>query len=277
MGIMDGDFLRGTVGSSVFKKHRNQQVVQGKSKKKQIDMTAASYDSAFVFGRASTLASTIRVLNSDLIAFYDGAMISRFTGECNYILQQAATMGGKKFNFSPEAFSRLNGFEFNNDSPVKNYLFAQPITSFTGNLVNIDVPEIHIPNDLRFPPRARYCIVAFKVCLFDLQTDTYKDQAIKSFEIELKYPATTVPATQLSFEATQGCLCIISLGLFYLEKTFAGNTVVNSTSFSPSAILKAVFCPGELIQQDWTKIDYHTKKNRKFKKSKQKEGGDQTT
>jgi hypothetical protein len=274
MAIVDGNFLRGTVGGSVFKKHRNKQVVQGKSKKKQIDMTIASYDAAFVFGRASTFASTVRIANSNLTAFYDGGMISRFTGECNHILQQAAIKAGKKFNYGPEAFSRLNGFEFNTDSPVKNHLFAQPITSFEGNQVNIAVPEMYIPNDLKFPARAKYCILAFNVCLFDLENDLYKTQEIQSFEIELKHPPYTVPARQLSFNAAPGCLCIISLGLFYLEKTFAGNAVINNTSFSPSAILKADYCPGEIVPQPgWTKIDYNKKKKRKFKKAKPEEVG----
>lgn len=274
MGIMDGKFLRGTVGGSVFKKRRNKQIVQGKSKKKQIDMTVASYDAAFVFGRASTLASSIRIATSNLTPFYDGNMISRFTGECNYILQQATIDAGKNFNFTEDAFNRLNGFEFNQDSPVKKYLFAQPITSFEGNQLTISIPEMQVPNDLKFPERARYCIIAFHVCLLDLKNDLYKSQEIQSFEIEWILPAYTIPARQLSFEAAAGCLYIVSLGLFYLEKTFAGNAVINSTAFSPSAILKAGFCPGEIVQQDaWTKIAYNKKKKRKFKKEKPEEEG----
>lgn len=268
---MDGKFLRGTVGSSVFKKRRNKQIVQGKSKKKQIDMTAASYDAAFVFGRASTLASNIRIALGNLTPFYDGNMISRFTGECNYILQQATVDAGKNFNFTEDAFNRLNGFEFNIDSPVRNYLFAQPLCSFDDGQLTITVPEMHIPNELRFPERARYGVIAFHVCLLDLKNDLYKNQEIQSFEVEWKLPAYTIPARQLSFEAAPGCLYIVSLGLFYLEKTFAGNAVINSTAFSPSAILKAGFCPGEVAPQNgWTKIEYNKKKKRRFKKEDKK-------
>lgn len=263
---MDGKFLRGTVGGTIFKKRRNKQIVQGKSKKKQIDMTVASYDAAFVFGRASTLASNIRTAISNITPFYDGNMISRFTGECNYILQQATTDAGKNFNFSQDAFNRLNGFEFNLDSPVRNYLFAQPLCSFDGNQLNINVPEMNIPNELRFPERARYCIIAFHVCLLDLKNNLYRSQEIQSFEVEWSLPSYILPARQLSFEAAAGCLHLVSLGLFYMEKTFAGNAVINRSAFSPSAILKADFCPGEIVQQDdWTKIEYNTRKKRSYK------------
>lgn len=264
MAIFDGKFIRGTAGPAIYKKHGNKQVVQGKSEKEQIDMTQATFDAAFVFGRASTLASYIRVAVDPIIRFYDGGMISRFTGECNQVLQKAATGKDNVFDFSQDYFSRLNGFEFNKDSPVKKHLFVQPMVSLTEQQVTIDLPEIQVPNDLKFPPDASNCIMAFSVTLFGLNHDQYKSQEIQSFEIELKAKPYTVPAQQLVFEGAAGALCIIALGLYYFEKTFAGKAIINNKGFSPSAVLKAAFCPGEAsTEKKWTKMVFNEKRRRK--------------
>ncbi len=264
MATFDGKFIRGVAGGLVFKKTGNKQTVQGKSKKEQIDMTPATYSAAFVFGRASTLAAYIRADIDPIISFYDGGMIYRFTGECNQILQSASVDKHKAFDFSQNYFSRLNGFEFNNISPVKNYLFTQPHVSLTEQNVTIDIPEIQVLKELKFPPNARYCTVAFNVMLLDLENNEYKDQEVQSFEIENKYKPFTFPGQQLKFEAAPGTLCIIALALYYSEKTFAGNAVINNKKLSPAAILKADFCPGEVVKQDgWHEMVFNEKKKRK--------------
>ena len=114
MATFDGKFIRGAAGDLIFKKNGKKQVIQGKSKKDQIDMTQATFDAAFIFGRSSTLASYIRAGAEPIIRFNDGGMISRFTGECNQILQQAIKGKDNEFDFNQDYFSRLNGFEFNN-------------------------------------------------------------------------------------------------------------------------------------------------------------------
>ena len=276
MATFDGKFIRGAAGDLIFKKNGKKQVVQGKSKKAKIDMTQATFDAAFVFGRASTLASYIRGNAEKIVRFYDGGMISRFTGECNQILQKATISKDNLHDFSQDYFSRLNGFEFNDVSPVKSYLFAQPVVSFTEQTVSIDLPEIQIPKDIKFMPSATYCVVAFNVTLFDLKNDQYKNQEIQTFEIELKEPQFTFPAQQLNFEGAPGALCVIALGLYYFEKTFAGKAMINNKDLSPSAILKAAFCPGEIeISNKWSKMVFNEKKKRKIKKAKKQ--SDQTT
>ena len=276
MATFDGKFIRGAAGDVIFRKQGKKQVVQGKSKKAQIDMTQATFDAAFIFGRASTLAWYMRAGMDNIVRFYDGGMISRFTGECNQILQKAATGKDNKFDFSQDYFSRLNGFEFNMESPVKNHLFAQPVVSLAEQRVTIDLPEMQISKDLKFPANASYCIVAFNVMLLDLDNDKCENQEIQSFEIDLTDKQLTVPAQQLNFEGAPGALCVIALGLYYFEKTFAGKAMINNKSLSPSALLKAAFCPGQTVsQENWTKMVFNEKKKRKKLVKKKKKEADQ--
>lgn len=276
MATFDGKFIRGAAGDVIFRKQGKKQIVQGKSKKAQIDMTQATFDAAFIFGRASTLALYLRAAVDRIIRFYDAGMVSRLTGECNQILQKAATGKDNVFDFNQDYFSRLNGFEFNMESLVRNHFFAQPIVSLTEQKVIVDLPEIQIAKDLKFPTNANYCIVAFSVTLFDLDNDKYDTQEIQSFEIELSDKQFTVPAQQLTFEGAPGALCVIALGLYYFEKTFAGKAMINNKSLSPSAVLKAAFCPGQNVsQENWSKMVFNEKKKRKKLVKKKKNEGDQ--
>lgn len=271
MARIIGKFIRGMAGDLTFRKVNGKQVVQGKSKKEQIDMTAATYNAAYIFGRASTLACYIRAAADPIIGFNDGGMVSRFTGECNQILQQAATADDNVFDYSQHLFNRLNGFEFNIGSPVKNYLFAQPIVTLSEQNVTIDLPEIKIPKELKFPENAQYCMVAFSVSLFDLNSNKYISNEIKSFEVEWNLKAFSFPAQQLVFDGSPGCLCVIALALYYSERTFAGKAVLNNKNLSPSAILKADFCPGEtVLKKGWQDMDFNEKRKRKKAKKEKK-------
>lgn len=279
MAIRDGKFIRGIAGDVTFRELNGKQLIQGKTKKAQIDMTPATYDAAYVFGRASTLARYIRDNNHSIIRFYDSLMISRFTGECNQIVQQATTTQEGVFDYSQDNFNRLNGFEFNSSSPVKNYLFAQPLVTLTEQTLTVDLPEMQIPKELKFPANAQYCTLAFCVTLYDLNNDQYSRDEIKVVEIELKHPTSTHPPQQLVFESAPGCLCVIALALYYSEKTFAGKAVINNKQLSPAAILKAEICSGEATaDKKWHKMSFNAKRKRKkIKKKAKKESDDQTT
>ncbi|TCC92177.1 hypothetical protein EZ428_10640 [Pedobacter frigiditerrae] len=264
MARMAGKFISGIVGPVIFKKVGNRQLVVSKHKGELIQMTAATYNAAYVFGLASTLSSYIRHGAENLLAHYDGGMVSRLTGECNGILQKATIDAGETFSFDQDYFSRLNGFEFNVASPVKRYLFAQPEVITKDEDLLISLPEMLVPRDLTFAPNARYCTVAFEVILIDLKSKQYLRQDAQSFEIELQKDPFGLPPQQLVFKGAPGAIYFVSLGLFYAEKTFAGKAVLNSQDLHPAAILRAGFCPGDPTERsNWQKMSFKDRKKRK--------------
>lgn len=265
MARMSGKFISGIVGPVIFKKVGNRQLVVSKHKGELISMTAATYNAAYVFGLASTLSKYIRLGAANVLAYYDGGMVSRLTGECNGILQKATIDAGETFSFEQDYFSRLNGFEFNATSPVKRYLFAQPEVTTTDEQLLISLPELLVPRDLTFAPNAKYCTVAFEVTLIDLKSKQYLRQEVQSFEVELQQDPFSLAPQQLIFEGAPGAIYIVSLGLFYAEKTFAGKAVLNKQDLHPAAILRAGFCPGEATERssNWQKMNFNDKKKRK--------------
>lgn len=171
-------------------------------------------------------------------------MISRFTGENALVLNSALIRETQTFDFSIAAFDKLNGFEFNMLSPVRKLLFAQPAVSITDNAIKIVLPEMHIPQDLKFPPEVKNCVVALQLALFDLENYKWFAQKTQTIEIKYKYQPLTVPSAEFSFDTQTGCLCVITITLRYFTETFAGNLGINSKSFNPAAILKAFMIPG---------------------------------
>ena len=254
-------YIRGLVGDSVFKKVGKTQIVQGKSKKK-IRQTVATKKAAGIFGKASNLASDIRVLLSQTIGEHDSMAISRFTGENALILNSALIRESQTFDFSNAVFDKLNGFEFNIDSPVRRLLFAQPTVTITSDAIKIALPEMHIPKDLKFPTEGNNCILAFQVALFDLENYRCRKQETQSIEIRYEYKPLTVPATEFNFDTQAGCLCVITVTLRYYTKTFAGNLGINSKSFNPAAILKAFMIPGTVnpdATDGWREMSFNVK------------------
>lgn len=264
MAKVVGKFVSGVVGPVIFKKVRNRQLVVAKPKAGKIKMTQATYNASYIFGRASKIAYYIRGGTYGIMRFYDSGMISRFTGECNRIVQKATNAAYEVVSADQDYFNPLNGFEFNQSSPVKRYLFAQPQVTLTEQEVIIDFPSMLIPKDLVFIPHASYCTVAFRVSLFDLKTYKYLNQEIQSFEVELQKDSFDFEAQLLKFIGAPGALCIVYISLLYAEKTFAGRAVLNSQDVSPAAILRAAFCPGEALPKEkWKPISFEKKKTRK--------------
>nr|WP_068886941.1 hypothetical protein [Pedobacter panaciterrae] len=261
MGKLDGKYIRGLVGDTVFKKVGKKQVVQGKSKKK-IKQTVATKKAAGVFGKASNMASDIRVALAQTIGEHDGMAISRFTGENALVLNSALIRETQTFDFSNAAFDKLNGFEFNIDSPVRKFLFAQPAVTTTEEAINVTLPEMHIPRDLKFPTEGKNCILAFQAALFDLENYRRLKQDAQSVEIKYEYKPLTIPTTEFNFTSEPGCLCVITVTLRYFVKTFAGNLGINSKSFNPAAILKAFMIPGTVnpdATKSWREMSFNVK------------------
>ncbi|TCC92350.1 hypothetical protein EZ428_11530 [Pedobacter frigiditerrae] len=69
---------------------------------------------------------------------------------------------------------------------------------------------------------------------------------------------------QLMFKSAPGAIYLVSMGLFYSERTFVGKAVLSNQNLHPAAILRAGFCLGETIERNnWRKIIFsHRKKER---------------
>jgi len=256
MAKFDGKFLTGIVGPAVYKKYRNMQVVTAKSRLTKKQQTKNTHKAATQFGIASTLAEQFRRDAYEVITdFYDGTMVYRFRTDVQKALRQAFDAQSEAYHFTANSFDRLNGFEFNADSPVMDNFFVQPEQTIEGNILTIKLPEIHVSKDMKFPVKASSCLLNIAVSMFDLTYGNRTMCPIQSIEIPNGSGDNVIPAQELSFEIEPGCLCISMFSFQFIQKTFAGNLLINSKSFNPVAVFRAVIADGTVDQEKTKKWD----------------------
>ncbi|WP_235884616.1 DUF1398 domain-containing protein [Pedobacter hiemivivus] len=256
MAKFDGKFLTGVIGPAVFKKYRNMQLVTGKSRLTKEKQTENTHKAATQFGIASTLAEQFRSVTTEIITdFYDGTMVYRFRTDVQKALKQAFDAQSETYHFTTNSFDRLNGFEFNADSPVMDNFFVQPEQRIEGNILTIKLPEMLVSKDMKFPAKATSCLLNIAVGMYDLTYGNRTMCPIQSIEIPNGSKDNVIPAQELSFEIEPGCLCISMFSFQFIQKTFSGNLIINSKTFNPVAVFRAVIADGIVDQEQTEKWD----------------------
>ncbi|WP_225874652.1 DUF1398 domain-containing protein [Pedobacter hiemivivus] len=256
MAKFDGKFLTGVIGPAVFKKYRNMQLVTGKSRLTKEKQTENTHKAATQFGIASTLAEQFRSVTTEIITdFYDGTMVYRFRTDVQKALKQAFNAQSETYHFTANSFDRLNGFEFNADSPVMDNFFVQPEQRIEGNILTIKLPEMLVSKDMKFPAKATSCLLNIAVGMFDLTYGNRTMCPIQSIEIPNGSRDNVIPAQELSFEIEPGCLCISMFSFQFIQKTFSGNLIINSKTFNPVAVFRAVIADGIVDNEQTEKWD----------------------
>ena len=253
MAKFDGKFLTGVIGNAVYKKYRNMQLVTAKSRLTKDKQTKNTHKAATQFGISSKLAEQFRSVTREIITdFYDGTMVYRFRTAVQKALRQALDAQSETYHFTTNSFDRLNGFEFNADSPVMDNFFVQPEQRINGNILTIKIPEMLVSKGMKFPEKATSCLLNIAVGMYDLTYGNRTMCPVQSIEIPNGSKNNVIPAQELNFEIAPGCLCISMFSFQFIQKTFSGNLLINSKNFNPVAVFRAVIADG-IVDQEQTK------------------------
>lgn len=262
MARLEGKFIKGIVGPTVYKKYRDKQVVQKAPEYSPSSQSEASKESATIFGIASNLAMTFRdTLNPIITDEVPGDMVNRLNSDVVNILNQSLDPVNGGFVFNTNSFNRLNGFEFNSKSMVRDNFFAQPSLHVTGSQLAINIPEIQMPAEFKYPKGIEWCMLSFGLAMFDLSYGHAFFSPVEKKEIKYAYDAAPIPAQQFSFEIEPGCLCIVVISLQFLKNTFAGRMFYNTIDFNPVAILNAFIADGNVDVErlkNWDQMKFKT-------------------
>ena len=197
MAKFDGKFLTGVIGNAVYKKYRNMQLVTAKSRLTKDKQTKNTHKAATQFGISSKLAEQFRSVTREIITdFYDGTMVYRFKTAVQKALRQAFDAQSETYHFTTNSFDRLNGFEFNADSPVMDNFFAQPEQRINGNILTIKIPEMLVSKDMKFPEKATSCLLNIAVGMYDLTYGNRTMCPVQSIEIPNGSKNNVIPAQE---------------------------------------------------------------------------------
>ncbi len=258
MARIIGKYIRGAVGDVVFKTHGDIQILQARPRKKKSRQSKKTKKAASIFGLASSLAAEFRRKLSALVTtFYDGTMIFRLNTEVLQSLRQANNPETNTFHFLNDSFVRLDGFDFNIKSPLYNNLLLLPEVEISSPVVTVSLPGLEMSKDLKFPVDIVFCNVLIGCSFYDIAGLHTKTEFV-SFLAENKKGTCTLPQ-RWEFELHPGCVCITAISLQYIKSGLAGDTIVNSKTFNPAAILKALVLDGEVdnaVTEKW-KVSKH--------------------
>lgn len=248
MGSIKGKFIKGLVGSVIFREYRGMQIVQGLPEIRKSKRTEGTKNAANVFGKASQLAYGIRRgLGHICGKFYDGTMIYRFNAEVLRCLNAIKDPETHQFKYSADSFRSLIGFEFHALSMVKDYFHVQPQVTIEGTKLQVNIPDIKVPSELKWPiERPKSCKLVIEVTLIDLSKGAVDQGTTKVMDIPYTYTRSVVLGQTFEVDIIPGCLCITGISPQYVEDTLIGESNVNSKSFNPSAILDARIVEGRL-------------------------------
>jgi hypothetical protein len=239
MAIVKGKFIVGLVGPIVYKMHRGQQVITARPRSGH-KITAETKQAAHTFGKASGFASQIRQSVSDIVTKnYDGTMNYRLNQELVLILKKARDPETGAFYFDPFSFEALRGFQFNSKSPFNHSLFVNPYITVSDGQLSLHLPEISVPQDMKFPLQATSCNINFEVVEFNVVEGKKKKTLLGTKAIAHAIGVT--PAQEWTAALTPGWFSVVVMSLNYVEHTYAGDVVLNSKTYCPAMMIQAGF------------------------------------
>lgn len=255
MGKFNGKHLTGLVGETVSRRGKNGKTIL-QSKPGKYKQTKGTRRAAGVFGQGISLACVIRKDLHFLIRDnYDGDMITRFNTPVNEVLRHCYDKETEKFTFETDSFERLTGTEFNLKSPLINSLWVSAQTVLEGNILKIQLPEIEVGKQLKFPLRANVCELNIAVAVIALAPGLHKSAMHQS--IEISKDQQILPAQEFTFEIPDGCLCVTGIGLQYFSLHNQVKTAINSKTFNPAAVCGALVSPGSFVKPASQNTPHH--------------------
>lgn len=244
MATHDGKFLRGVLGELVFKEVNGKQVVTKRIPPGTMKKTAGMKRSTNTFGMAASLAAAIRnTFSVQINHFQDGMANPRLTGEMCKILGNARDPGSLLYSFHRNSFKGLIGFEFNQLSKVKNLMAGLPKVDLTDGILKVEIYEMLIPRELKFPAGSFQCKLSVCVSLFRLK-DGLATELPEVKTVEIAMNKDRLPWQEFQFEVPAGCLCITSIFLEYATAGKNGWEVLNNYRLNPGSICGAIITPG---------------------------------
>lgn len=249
MAIFNGKNIKGTIGPISLTPRGNETIIRSKPGRGGVKQTAATKKSAALFGTViSPFAKLLRQAAAPLhLGFYDGAMVNRMNSAVATIFNQHLTDEGN-FSLNEESFKRLNGFDFNSQSPLNKSLLITPRVNLAGEELSMNLSPFEVSKNLKFPHTAQNCVIQFQLALFNLDQNKWKLEAPK--ELSIAKSQKNSEGISLSYTIPEGTLVLLVCAIRY----FKNNLMMDHKSFHPAGIIEALYRTGKPSSEtltDW--------------------------
>lgn len=250
MGKVTAGLVRGSVAGYVYREVGGEQIIQSKPGAGQTRMSDITMQKAANFGTGSSLAFNIREsFQKSINAFYDGGMVNRLSSEVNAILKQSRDKKTDSIFFDVHSFSTLSGFDFNLLSPMRAQIGFQLQTGLEAGRLQVQLPQIQIPSQLKFPAESNRCELTLSLALLR-PAEGYRIQYPERRSVIVTKDQRESDAALFNFNVPSGCLYILTLSLRYTFLRGNLESLINHKKFNPVTILEAGIAPGSYTGGD---------------------------
>jgi len=244
MATRNGKFLRGVLGTFVYKVVNGKQIVSVRPLKGSTILSENTKKTNATFGMAASLGCAIRKsLITPLSDFPDGDMPKRLMSSLFKSLKNCLNKDTMVYQIEEDTFLNAEGFEFFSRSRFHALMRNEPKVTRTDGLLTVTVPKSLIVEKFEFPTSAFQCKIIINVSLFRLW-DGLMAKVPDSQEIIFRRSMGYLEEQQLNFAVPNGCLCIVSVFLKYANYDTDKWVAVNEAKFNPGIITKAYMTSG---------------------------------
>lgn len=250
MATRKKNFLKGIMGSLVFRELNGKQSVSTRVAKGTLKQTKGMILAGSTFGLASILGSNIRKLLQPLTGgLVDAGMVNRMNGKLIEALNEALDPETKQYVFEVYSFDHLEGFDLNLHSPLSKSLTDPPLITLDSGTLKVSVATKGVPLKLKFPVGSSSCDIILSMATLRLK-DGLRIYAPSNQVKTIKKDEALVDGLDFKFEIPDGCLSVFSIFLKYYTKNFSRDVITNTRKFSPGKICVALISPGTYEEKD---------------------------
>ena len=293
MAIIQGKYLRGSVGNYAFRKVGNRNIIQSKPVRGRVRQTEATRESSAEFGLASTAGKMLRYAFEDLYGYeYDGRMMNRMVRTLTEVIRNDHERPRGQREIAGGDISRLQGFEFNAATPLRNQWKLKPeVWMDEKGTVRISFPSFDNIKDLRPYSSCSYCIIKAEVIAFDFKNGRYKSLGDKELRVTMKTGRQEATEWEFESDVPEGCLLLAGFSLkYYRNNNGILEIVQDRLKHSSTEIIGAFIRPEretpyeepvqsiriskyETLSPDtgWMKVEFNSKAYDKLKERRQKQ------
>ena len=247
MGTFNGKHFTGPVGPVIFRKRKGKQVVCAKPLPGTMKQTENTKKASGTFGMASLMVKHIKEgYSEEIMGYHDGTLHNRLMTSINPVLSQCRDLSTMSYNFGVNSFKRLNGLNFNVESPLHKYLGFDPGIMLEGNSLRVEFPSTNAKRNIKFIRNSNACHLTMSLLLFNLKDGKRLNEPLNQTVILAKKEQEQLGGQEFTFTVPDGCLCLLSIFLQYYDY----DHLLNNPLMSPGAICFAQLVPGDFEGED---------------------------
>jgi hypothetical protein len=261
MATQKGLMISGKVGPHIYKIVNGKQIITSRAAPGSMKKSPAMLNYSKTFGMASSLGAQLRKsLVGSLNGFHDSEMVNRLNSHMVKILAQQRNALTGNYNFEPDSFKRLEGFEFNSNSNVKDLFKLTPTSSILDGTLSVKIKGFDVPRTLKFPATTYHCKFTLALSLFRLKNGSRLNLA-ETQTVEITKDKSKVGPFEFNFRIPDGCFYVLSLFLDYATAGKLGWKSIHDKEFNPGCICAARFAEGTDVgdpMRHWVKMMKYT-------------------